>query len=75
MVVWTNSRFQKWVEQIDLQEYARNLEDSGIHGGLAVLEPSFSVDTLAEALGIPANKGMVRKHLSAEFTTLLLEAR
>lgn len=49
--------------------------DSGVHGGLVVLEPSFNGDTMATALGIPASKNIIRRHLTAELEALILPAR
>ncbi|XP_049819963.1 kazrin isoform X2 [Aethina tumida] len=74
-LVWTNTRFIRWARSIDLGEYADNLKDSGVHGGLVVLEPSFNGDTMATALGIPANKNIIRRHLNAELEALVLPAR
>ncbi|KAL9914583.1 liprin protein kazrin isoform 2-T2 [Glossina fuscipes fuscipes] len=74
-IVWTNQRFIRWARSIDLSEYADNLKDSGVHGGLVVLEPSFSGDTMATALGIPPSKNIIRRHLSTEFDALILPAR
>nr|CAI5833753.1 unnamed protein product [Callosobruchus analis] len=74
-LVWTNQRFIRWARSIDLGEYADNLKDSGVHGGLVVLEPSFNGDTMATALGIPASKSIIRRHLTAELDALVLPAR
>ncbi|GAB0093831.1 Kazrin [Sergentomyia squamirostris] len=74
-IVWTNQRFIRWVRSIDLAEYADNLKDSGVHGGLVILEPSFSGETMATALGIPPSKNIIRRHLTAEFDALVLPAR
>ncbi|XP_053677270.1 kazrin-A [Anopheles nili] len=74
-IVWTNQRFVRWARSIDLGEYADNLKDSGVHGGLVVLEPSFSGDTMATALGIPPSKNIIRRHLATEFEALILPAR
>lgn len=51
------------------------LIDSGVHGGLVVLEPSFSGETMAMALGIPQSKSIIRRHLITEFEALVLPAR
>jgi len=51
------------------------LIDSGVHGALVVLEPSFNGDTMATALGIPPSKNMIRRHLAAELEALVLPAR
>ncbi|XP_022917491.1 kazrin isoform X2 [Onthophagus taurus] len=74
-LVWTNQRFIRWARNIDLGEYADNLKDSGVHGGLVVLEPSFNGDTMATALGIPTSKNIIRRHLTAELEALILPAR
>ncbi|XP_061941213.1 kazrin isoform X12 [Apis cerana] len=74
-LVWTNQRFIRWARNIDLTEYAENLKDSGVHGALVVLEPSFTGDTMATALGIPPAKQMIRRHLTAELEALVVPAR
>ena len=43
----------RWVELIGLGEYASNLVDSGIHGGVVALDNDFTVETLALCLKIP----------------------
>lgn len=53
---------------------SRFLADSGVHGGF-VLEPSFTGDTMATALGIPQSKNIIRRHLATEFDNLVLPAR
>ncbi|XP_063891919.1 kazrin isoform X3 [Helicoverpa armigera] len=74
-LVWTNQRFMRWAHNIDLGEFAENLKDSGVHGGLVVLEPSFTGETMATALGIPPSKSIIRRHLVAEFDALVIPAR
>ncbi|XP_076330128.1 kazrin-like isoform X2 [Tachypleus tridentatus] len=74
-LVWTNQRFIRWVKSIDLAEYAENLQDSGVHGALVVLEHSFSADTMATALGIPTSKNIIRRHLTTELNNLIQPAR
>ncbi|XP_046966241.1 kazrin isoform X2 [Vanessa cardui] len=74
-LVWTNQRFIRWAHNIDLGEFADNLKDSGVHGGLVVLEPSFTGETMATALGIPPSKSIIRRHLVAEFDALIIPAR
>ncbi|XP_076365473.1 kazrin-like isoform X1 [Tachypleus tridentatus] len=74
-LVWTNERFIKWAKSIDLEEYAENLQGSGVHGALVVLEPSFTADTMATALGIPASKNIIRRHLTTELDNLIQPAR
>jgi len=63
------------VSLIDLIEYSTNIRDSGLHGALLVLDPHFTPDNVANALGIPINKATVRRHLAAELDPLLAHAR
>ncbi|CAN8015041.1 unnamed protein product, partial [Ixodes persulcatus] len=74
-VVWTNQRFVQWARSVDLGEYAENLRESGVHGALVVLEPSFSAETMAQALGIPSSKNIIRRHLTTELENLVQPAR
>lgn len=74
-LVWTNQRFIKWAKSIDLGEYADNLKDSGVHGALVVLEPSFNAEAMATALGIPTSKNIIRRHLTTELENLIQPAR
>lgn len=46
-----------------------------MHGALLVLEPTYSSDDLATALGIPAAKPILRRHLATEFEALVMPAR
>ncbi|XP_073765067.1 kazrin-A isoform X6 [Danio rerio] len=73
--VWTCQRIIKWIKEIDLKEFADNLQTSGVHGAVMVLDPSFRSDTMATALCIPSNKHMVRHHLSEEMKALVSAAR
>ncbi|KAL1269829.1 hypothetical protein QQF64_032118, partial [Cirrhinus molitorella] len=75
LVVWTCHRIIKWIKEIDLKEFADNLQNSGVHGAVMVLDPSFSSDTMAAALSISSNKHMVRHHLSEEMKALVSAAR
>ncbi|CAJ1085497.1 kazrin-A isoform X4 [Xyrichtys novacula] len=74
-LVWTSHRVIKWVKDIDLKEFAESLQNSGVHGAVMVLDPTFNTDTMATALGIPNNKHMVRRHLVEEMKTLIGPAR
>ncbi|KAH9495119.1 hypothetical protein Btru_018214 [Bulinus truncatus] len=75
LIVWTNERLIKWTRSIDLGEYSENLIESGVHGALMVLEPSFNSDTLASILGIPPSKSYIRRHLATELENILKPAR
>ncbi|KAJ8398886.1 hypothetical protein AAFF_G00417940 [Aldrovandia affinis] len=68
---WTNHRVMEWLRSVDLAEYAPNLRGSGVHGALMVLEPRFTVETLALLLNIPPNKTLLRRHLATHFHLLV----
>uniref|UniRef100_A0A3B3SQ06 Kazrin, periplakin interacting protein n=1 Tax=Paramormyrops kingsleyae TaxID=1676925 RepID=A0A3B3SQ06_9TELE len=70
-LVWTSHRVMKWVRDIDLKEFADSLQNSGVHGAVMVLDPSFNTDAMATALGIPSNKHMIRRHLKEELKSSL----
>ncbi|XP_059572401.1 kazrin isoform X2 [Alligator mississippiensis] len=74
-LVWTNQRVLKWVRDIDLKEYADNLMNSGVHGAVLVLEPTFNAETMATALGIPSTKHILRKHLAEEMNAIISPAK
>lgn len=60
---------------IQIKEYADSLRDSGVHGALLVLDPSFGADELAQALGIHSSKNIIRRHLTSELLSVLVPAR
>ncbi|KAM9752158.1 kazrin-like isoform 3-T4 [Menidia menidia] len=74
-LIWTSHRVMKWIRDIDLKEFADSLLNSGVHGAVMVLDPTFNTDTMATTLGIPNNKHMVRRHLVEEMKTLIGPAR
>lgn len=74
-LVWTSHRVIRWIRDIDLKEFAENLLNSGVHGAVMVLDPTFNTETMATALGIPSNKHMVRRHLIEEMKNLIGPAR
>ncbi|XP_046572170.1 kazrin-like [Haliotis rubra] len=74
-LVWSNDRVMKWIRSIELGEYVQNLRESGVHGALMVLEPSFTADTLATALGIPLSKSYLRRHIATELEAVIKPAR
>lgn len=59
---------------IKLQEFAENLQNSGIHGGVFVQDSNFTVDVLSRLLKIPSSKVPVLRHLSTELKLLLANA-
>lgn len=64
VIIWTNERIIHWLSTINgLKEYANNLAETGVHGGLIALDETFDHNTLALALQIPSQQAMVRgKH-------------
>ncbi|XP_035499686.1 kazrin-A-like isoform X1 [Scophthalmus maximus] len=74
-LVWTSHRVVKWIRDIDLKEFAESLPNSGVHGAVMVLDPTFDTDAMATALGIPGGKHMVRRHLVEEMKALIGSAR
>ncbi|KAG5275310.1 hypothetical protein AALO_G00145960 [Alosa alosa] len=74
-LVWTTQRVIKWIRDIDLKEFADSLLNSGVHGALMVMDPSFNADSLAKTLGIPTHRHMLLRHLHEELNTLLSPAR
>ncbi|KAM4603059.1 liprin-beta-2 isoform 3-T3 [Polymixia lowei] len=71
VVQWSNHRVMEWLRAVDLAEYAPNLRGSGVHGGLIILEPRFSSETLALLLNIPPQKTLLRRHLATAFSGLV----
>ncbi|XP_008287760.1 kazrin-A-like [Stegastes partitus] len=60
----------KWIRDIDLKEFADNLQGKGIHGAVIAMDQSFDTDAMAKALGIPSNKHMLHRHLYEEMKSL-----
>lgn len=58
-----------------VQEFAESLLNSGVHGAVMVLDPTFNTDAMATVLGIPNSKHMVRRHLVEEMKSLICSAR
>ncbi|XP_072320656.1 liprin-beta-2 isoform X5 [Eucyclogobius newberryi] len=71
VVQWSNHRVMEWLRAVDLAEYAPNLRGSGVHGGLIILEPRFTAETLALLLNIPPQKTLLRRHLASAFSSLV----
>lgn len=59
VVLWSNEYVMKWVESIGLGDYATNLYESGVHGGVIALDNDFDVEKLAFALKIPQSHSEV----------------
>ncbi|CAF2659800.1 unnamed protein product [Rotaria sp. Silwood2] len=61
VIIWTNERVIQWLTTINgLKEYANNLTESGIHGGLIAFDETFDYNALALALQIPNQQTTVR---------------
>lgn len=57
---------------IGLKEYANNLEESGVHGGVLVFDENYDWLALALALEIPIHDTVSRQLLEAEFSNLVI---
>ena len=71
LLVWTNERVIKWVQLIGLKEYANNLEESGVHGGVLVFDENYDWIALALALEIPIHDTVSRQILENEYSNLI----
>jgi hypothetical protein len=62
VILWTNERIIQWLTTISgLKEYANNLTETGIHGGLIALDETFDYNALALALQIPSQQIIVNE--------------
>ncbi|CAD5223260.1 unnamed protein product [Bursaphelenchus xylophilus] len=68
---WAYTCVVQWLKNIDLSEFTPNLMFSGVHGALMVHEPTFTAESLAEVLQIPAHKTLLRRHLTTHYNRLL----
>ncbi|KAH8876147.1 Liprin-alpha-2 [Schistosoma japonicum] len=75
LLVWSNERVITWLKSIGLNEYAKNLIDSGVHGALMVLDPDFDANSLALILQIPNSDVQTRHKLERELNRHLLPYR
>ena len=53
VLVWSNDHVIQWVESLGLADFATNLRESGVHGGVIALDSDFDYDKLSLALQIP----------------------
>ena len=72
VLVWSNERVIKWIQLIGLKEYANNLEESGVHGGVLMFDESYDWVALALALEIPIHDTVSRQILENEFNGLIV---
>ncbi|CAK5093272.1 unnamed protein product [Meloidogyne enterolobii] len=74
LLVWSNERVSKWLEEIGLGMFIANLADSGVHGALMALDETFDVPALAHILQIGDNDQALRV-LDTQFGKLVSEYR
>lgn len=75
LLVWSNERVSRWVEEIGLGGYAAQLRDSGVHGALIALDDTFDAQSLALSLQISPADTAARQILTKHFATLVAEYR
>ena len=68
VVTWSNEYVIKWVESIGLGDYATNLCESGVHGGVIALDHDFDAEKLALALRIPQTHTEVYDYTIVSYT-------
>ncbi|VIO86518.1 Uncharacterized protein BM_BM4606 [Brugia malayi] len=71
VLVWSNDRVARWVEEIGLGAYATQLKDSGVHGALIALDHTFDAQSLALSLQIPPQDFSARQLLEHSFEQLV----
>ncbi|VDK67591.1 unnamed protein product [Onchocerca ochengi] len=72
VLVWSNDRVARWVEEIGLGAYASQLKDSGVHGALIALDHTFDAQSLALSLQIPPQDFSARQLLEHAFEQLVI---
>uniref|UniRef100_A0A915PJ40 SAM domain-containing protein n=1 Tax=Setaria digitata TaxID=48799 RepID=A0A915PJ40_9BILA len=72
VLVWSNDRVARWVEEIGLGAYATQLKDSGVHGALIALDHTFDAQSLALSLQIPPQDFSARQLLEHAFEQLII---
>lgn len=72
LLVWSNERIIKWIQLIGLKDYANNLVDSGVHGGVLMFDENYDWLSLALALEIPIHDTVSRQILENEFNNLIV---
>ncbi|CAI5455241.1 unnamed protein product [Caenorhabditis angaria] len=71
VVRWSHQATCEWLRKIDLAEFTPNLLCAGVPGALMIYEPTFTAESLAEILQMPAHKTLLRRHLTSHFNQLL----
>ncbi|KAK5974829.1 PlipriN-alpha [Trichostrongylus colubriformis] len=75
LLVWSNERVQRWVEEIGLGAYASNLTDSGVHGALIAQDDTFDAQAFALSLQMSPQDQHGRQVLEKHFAVLVSEYR
>ncbi|KAK6766257.1 hypothetical protein RB195_025886 [Necator americanus] len=75
LLVWSNERVQRWVEEIGLGAYASNLTDSGVHGALIAQDDTFDSQAFALSLQMSPQDQHGRQVLEKHFAVLVSEYR
>uniref|UniRef100_A0A0N4ZB93 SAM domain-containing protein n=1 Tax=Parastrongyloides trichosuri TaxID=131310 RepID=A0A0N4ZB93_PARTI len=75
VMVWSNERVMRWIEEVGLGCYANNLRDTGVHGALIALDETFDAQSLVLALQISPQDEHSRQILEHEFSKLIMEFR
>ncbi|VDM54045.1 unnamed protein product [Angiostrongylus costaricensis] len=75
LLVWSNERVQRWVEEIGLGAYASNLTDSGVHGALIAQDDTFDSQAFALSLQISPQDQHGRQVLEKHFAVLVADYR
>jgi len=68
LLVWSNRMIAQWLCRVGLEDFVSNLSESGLHGGVLMLDPEFTCHSLAMMLKIPSNPNRLRSVLEREFT-------
>lgn len=74
LLVWSNERVAKWLEEVGLGTFAANLVDSGVHGALMALDETFDVPALAHILQLSETESTFSL-LQNQFDKLVAEYR
>lgn len=75
LLVWSNERVQRWVEEIGLGAYACNLTDSGVHGALIAQDDTFDSQAFALSLQMSPQDQHGRQVLEKHFAVLVADYR
>ncbi|KAI6235730.1 hypothetical protein M3Y95_00082400 [Aphelenchoides besseyi] len=71
IMVWSNERVERWVEESGLGSYAKHIRDSGVHGALIALDETFTAQALQVILQIPSADEQSKQLLETEYRNIL----